>query len=401
MDKKKAQNIIEETKLNDLLQKDTLIEEEVSDFEPNNIIAGFDCRETFEVLPNGNIKRVVEFEALREDSKEYLPEEHKEKLRKLEEQQNEIIELDFATAVRVATIQNEEKQQQAIKELYQQIKESKRKAKEETLIDLIIKGEVEPKGNTIVINNNGNYVVDKNSKISNCSPNANLQNSNVNNADFKSAYEENKKRASSSNKAYVRKKDSVDAYYDNQDAELWENAKLREMGIPIDYSFATEYQINAYSKMVSSMSSVLGFWLMDFSNGILPAFVDVNNPVATFLFWAGVSGYVISSYMGKTQNLSYRKSIYILQQAYLDKRTRITPDEIKEVVGYEKVNLPDKYALACMTTEEREKILQNAKNPYELTMKQKQKRIKKALNNYFKYGDFVVDKEKNNSGNEK
>ena len=111
MDKKKAQNIIEETKLNDLLQKDTLIEEEVSDFEPNNIIAGFDCRETFEVLPNGNIKRVVEFEALREDSKEYLPEEHKEKLRKLEEQQNEIIELDFATAVRVATIQNEEKQQ--------------------------------------------------------------------------------------------------------------------------------------------------------------------------------------------------------------------------------------------------------------------------------------------------
>ena len=243
--------------------------------------------------------------------------------------------------------------------------------------------------------------MDKNSKISNCSPNANLQNSNVNNADFKSAYEENKKRASSSNKAYVRKKDSVDAYYDNQDAELWENAKLREMGIPIDYSFATEYQINAYSKMVSSMSSVLGFWLMDFSNGILPAFVDVNNPVATFLFWAGVSGYVISSYMGKTQNLSYRKSIYILQQAYLDKRTRITPDEIKEIVGYEKVNLPDKYALACMTTEEREKILQNAKNPYELTMKQKQKRIKKALNNYFKYGDFVVDKEKNNSGNEK
>ena len=50
MNNKKAQKIIDEINLNDILEKDSLIVEEPSNFEPNSIIAGFDCRETFELL---------------------------------------------------------------------------------------------------------------------------------------------------------------------------------------------------------------------------------------------------------------------------------------------------------------------------------------------------------------
>lgn len=85
MDKKKAQKFLEENTAEDFLSNDN-IQLETNDknaFEATSMIAGFACKEIFEVLENGNIRKRVIFEALEPNSKENLPEWQKEKLRQL------------------------------------------------------------------------------------------------------------------------------------------------------------------------------------------------------------------------------------------------------------------------------------------------------------------------------
>lgn len=377
MDSKKAQKVINELDYIDLIESDEpIFIEEESDFVPNSILAGFDCREVFEVLPNGNIRKTIEFEALREDSEEEVTDEVKEKLKVLAYKKSETIKTDFMTTLNLLLIEDKEEREQAIKEVYDKIKLGERNAKEDTLIDLIIEGKVDPKeyeGKTIKIK-----------------PNYDNNYSNVNN----SAYVVDKDKAASSNKQYKRQKDEVDKYYDKLDEEMLRRAKLREIGIPYDETYISDKNFHNRWNSISALSMATGFFFFKYNTDIVSSLIDSSNTASIFLMLVGVAGLSINHCISKSQNLKYRDEVYELQQAYLNSNGKISEEEIKEIMGVYEVNKIDKYALACMTQEEREETISKARNPYELTQKQKAKRIKQALSNYKKYGSTKVNHSK-------
>lgn len=340
MDKKKAQEILQNSTFEEFMQaEDITKEKEQSDFVATDAIAGFPCREVFEVMDDGNIIKKVEFEALREDSQEKLPESIKENLRKLQESKTQIIKADDLlqdshSASEVEAYKSQTKSDKKLDELKTILKEAIEQGDageaEPILIDVY---EALQSNNVKVVPNNTNMQVDAT-------------------------------RASSSNKIYTRSRDEWDDYYDEWDEEYYQRAQLREMGIPFDETINRDAAICASLSFIASCATVGGLW----------AIYAGSTPLIAV---AGVTGYLGIKYVERKLDLNYRKAVKDLQDTYFRSRGGLTKEAVKEIMMVNDFKLPDKYALACMTAEEREAIL--ATVPQQPSKKELRRRIHKAL----------------------
>ena len=392
MDKKKAQDFLKNNDFEEFMKKDKVIEEEKEpdDFEATNIIAGFPCREVFEVQDDGSIIKRVEFEALQEGSKENLPEWAKEKLKKLQDDKAEVWKIDKTQSKNIESRiaykekiidtpeEIQEKNNQEIDITNTKAKTSQLNSQDATKYELAdvpdTIRDIEPKSEDKFDDEKlRNYVEGVLIEaLKTASPIYkdvldNIEKFNVVKLNSNEILTKDDSKASSSNKVYKRKSDYVDKMYDEMDEEYLKRAELREIGIPIDENFEKDKTINSTLKFISSCATIGGLWAMYF--GASPA-----------LTLAGITGYVGCTYIANKMDLKYRTAVYLLQNTYLNSRGGLTKDDVKDIMMVTDYKAPDKYSLACMTEEERQIAL--ADTPSKLSKKQMIKRIYNALNEY-------------------
>ena len=188
--------------------------------------------------------------------------------------------------------------------------------------------------------------------------------------------------ASSSNKVYKREKDEIDRYYDFVEAIFLERAKLRELGLPYDDTFESEYSHNIIAKFLSATAVASGAISSESLPTLFENIVSNSIGISEGLVVVGLLGFVGATLIAKKQDLKYRKALYHLTNVYLNSRGYFPDELVKEATNTFESNLPDKYDLACMLKEDREKLLKEAKNPNEMSKKQKIKKIYDTIDQY-------------------
>lgn len=220
--------------------------------------------------------------------------------------------------------------------------------------------------NSYAKNNEGveNKTETSNNRVKNA-----VGNATVGSEDFKNNFQIDKNLASSANRIYEKKTSDWDEQRESREAILLKNHELRQLGIPFDETLERQVSQNLTFKMLSAMMVVSS--------------IVAKDPQWTLaLATSGISLFICTKYTECKADLKYRKAVDDVRKAFIRARGAMTEEDVQRILNTHKVKLPDEYALACMTQEERDEILDNAKNPKELSKRKLIKHIKRELTNF-------------------
>lgn len=187
--------------------------------------------------------------------------------------------------------------------------------------------------------------------------------------DFKNYFEMDKNVASSSNRVYEKKKSDWDKQREAREEILLRNYELRQLGIPVDDDLMNDVANSAFFKICAGL--------------LVASSVVTNDPLWSLaLMSSGIIAFAGTKYAEYKGDLKYRKALDEVRNAFIDSNGTMTEADVQRILNSHKVKLPDEYALACMTKDERDDILANAKNPKELSKRKLIKHIKRELANF-------------------